>query len=38
MGLKIYNPTSAGLRNASVVDFSEITKDSPEKSLRVKKK
>ncbi len=33
MGIKVYNPTSPGRRNASNVDFSEITKTSPEKSL-----
>src|SRR3990167_9630894 len=33
MGVKRYNPTSAGRRNSSVADFSEITKHRPEKSL-----
>ena len=41
MGLRIYKPTSAGRRNASVSDFKELTKGAkPEKSLlcRAKKK
>ena len=41
MGIRIYKPTSAGRRNASVSDFKELTKDAkPEKSLlrRAKKK
>jgi large subunit ribosomal protein L2 len=36
MGVKIYRPTSAGRRNASVNDYAEIThkhKNRPEKSL-----
>lgn len=33
MGLKIYKPTTPGRRNASVVDYSELTKKEPEKSL-----
>ncbi len=33
MGLRKYNPTSAGRRFATVHDFEEITKDRPEKSL-----
>jgi large subunit ribosomal protein L2 len=33
MGIRIHKPTSAGRRNSSVSDFSEVTKDSPEKSL-----
>src|SRR5678815_2109846 len=34
MPIKIYNPTSAGRRNASVLDYrAVITKDTPEKSL-----
>ena len=39
MGIKIYNPTSAGRRNSSVNDFAELTTDRPEKSLciRIKK-
>ena len=41
MGIRIYKPTSAGRRNASVSDFRELTKGAkPEKSLlrRAKKK
>jgi large subunit ribosomal protein L2 len=41
MGIRQYNPTSAGRRGASVSDFAELTKGAkPEKSLlrRVKKK
>lgn len=43
MGVKIYKPTSAGRRNASVNDYGEIThkhRNQPEKSLtmRLKKK
>jgi large subunit ribosomal protein L2 len=39
MGIKFYNPTSAGRRNSSVNDFAELTVDRPEKSLcvRIKK-
>ncbi|MCR4318628.1 MAG: 50S ribosomal protein L2 [Planctomycetes bacterium] len=39
MKLKKYNPTSAGRRHGSVIDFSELTKKRPEKSLteRIKK-
>jgi large subunit ribosomal protein L2 len=39
MAIRIYKPTSAGRRNASVIDYSELTCDKPEKSLcvRVKK-
>ncbi len=33
MGIKVYKPTSPGRRNASVLDFSELTKTKPEKSL-----
>ena len=33
MGIKIYRPTSAGRRNMSVSDFTEITATEPEKSL-----
>ena len=33
MGVKKFKPTSPGRRFASVSDFSEITKDRPEKSL-----
>ena len=31
MGIKKYKPTSPGRRHASVLDFSELTKRSPEK-------
>ncbi len=39
MGIRNYNPTSAGRRNSSVNDYSELTVDKPEKSLcvRIKK-
>jgi len=39
MAIRIYKPTSAGRRNASVIDYSELTGDKPEKSLcvRIKK-
>jgi large subunit ribosomal protein L2 len=33
MGIKIHKPTSAGRRNSSVQDFSDITKTKPEKGL-----
>ena len=33
MGIKHYKPTSPGRRHGSVLDFSEITKKEPEKSL-----
>jgi large subunit ribosomal protein L2 len=33
MPIRIYNPTSAGRRNASVLDHSEVTKSKPERSL-----
>lgn len=33
MGIKIYKPTSPGRRGMTGFDFSEITKDSPEKKL-----
>jgi large subunit ribosomal protein L2 len=33
MSIRIYNPTSAGRRNASVNTHSEVTKKRPEKSL-----
>ena len=33
MGIKKYKPTSAGRRHGSVLDFAEITKTEPEKSL-----
>ena len=35
MGIKIYNPTSAGRRNMSTATFEEVTKKKPEKSLLV---
>jgi len=40
MGIRIYKPTSAGRRNASVSDFKDLTKGyKPERSLlRPKKK
>ncbi len=38
MGIKIYKPTTAGRRQSSVDDFSDITKKEPEKSLIVIKK
>jgi len=39
MGIRVYKPTSAGRRNSSVNDYSELTTDKPEKSLcrRIKK-
>jgi large subunit ribosomal protein L2 len=39
MGIQIYKPTSAGRRNSSVNDYSELTTDKPERSLckRIKK-
>lgn len=33
MGIKLYKPTTPGRRGASVQDFSDITKNKPEKSL-----
>jgi large subunit ribosomal protein L2 len=33
MGIKTYKPTSAGRRHGSVLDYSEITRTTPEKSL-----
>lgn len=33
MGIRVYKPTSAGRRNASVNTHDEVTKTSPEKSL-----
>jgi large subunit ribosomal protein L2 len=33
MGIKTYNPTSAGRRHGSVLDYAEITSTRPEKSL-----
>ncbi len=38
MGIRKYKPTSAGRRHGSVVDFKEITRTSPEKSLTVRLK
>ncbi|MBN2271071.1 MAG: 50S ribosomal protein L2, partial [Sedimentisphaerales bacterium] len=39
MGIRVYNPTSAGRRNSSVNDYAELTTVKPEKSLckRIKK-
>ena len=36
MGIKIYRPTSNGLRNTSVNDYAELTTDKPQKSLCVR--
>jgi large subunit ribosomal protein L2 len=33
MGIRLYKPYTAGTRNRSVSDFSEITKSKPEKTL-----
>jgi large subunit ribosomal protein L2 len=33
MGIKVYNPTTNGRRNASVNDYAELTTTSPEKTL-----
>ena len=33
MGIRKYKPTSAGRRHGSVLDFAEITRSTPEKSL-----
>ena len=39
MPIKIYNPTSAGRRNSSVVDYRAVlTKSKPERSLTVGKR
>ena len=38
MPIKKYNPTTPGRRDMSVLDFSEITKTTPEKSLSKGKK
>jgi large subunit ribosomal protein L2 len=38
MGLKTYKPTSAGRRFQTTLDFSELTRKAPEKSLLVPKK
>ena len=35
MGIKTYNPYTPSRRNMTGLDFSEITKDTPEKSLVV---
>ncbi len=37
MGIKTYNPYTPSRRNMTGLDFAEITKDSPEKSLLAKK-
>ena len=39
MGIRVYKPTSAGRRNGSVNDYSELTTSRPEKTLcvRIKK-
>lgn len=39
MGIRVYKPTSAGRRNSSVNDFTELTTTRPEKTLckRIKK-
>jgi len=36
MGIKVYKPTTAGLRNATGMTFDEITKTTPERALTVK--
>jgi large subunit ribosomal protein L2 len=33
MGIRVYKPTSNGRRNASVLDYAEITKTKPERTL-----
>jgi large subunit ribosomal protein L2 len=33
MGIKVYKPYTPGTRNRSVIDFSDLTTDKPEKSL-----
>jgi large subunit ribosomal protein L2 len=40
MGVRIYKPTSAGRRNSSVNEYSELTTNRPEKTLckRIKKR
>ena len=38
MGLKTYKPTSAGRRFQTTLDFSELTRKKPEKSLLLPKK
>ena len=37
MAIRIYRPYTAGTRNRSVSDFSEITSNKPEKTLLAKK-
>ena len=37
MGIKTYNPYTPSRRNMTGLDFSEITKTTPEKSLLAKK-
>ena len=37
MGIKTYNPYTPSRRNMSGLDFAEITKSTPEKSLLAKK-
>lgn len=38
MGVKKYNPTTAGRRISSVDDFADVTKTSPEKKLTINRK
>jgi len=38
MGLKSYNPTSPALRGKTTLNFEEITKTKPEKSLLIEKR
>ncbi len=38
MGLKTYKPTSAGRRFQTTLDFSELTRNAPERSLLVPRK
>ncbi len=33
MSIKIYNPTTNARRNMSVTDYTELSKNGPEKSL-----
>ena len=33
MGLRKYNPTTAGRRGATVSDYAELTRSKPERSL-----
>jgi large subunit ribosomal protein L2 len=37
MAIRLYRPYTAGTRNRSVSDFSEITSNKPEKTLLAKK-